>query len=250
MVCAAGGGEEALEGNKMNIKRVGEYGQRYKDEFLISDLGVKAQLLGDWHEGLNFFFRKSFYRGRKDEISDVFRERALEVIQEFDLRNNIRKFKPSEFNKLLKQNRVNNRVDRRMICQSIELIKGKGGLNIVSYSVEQIKKDEVAGVYDELCKIYGVADKIATFFLRDLAIVFGLEGKIDEQDYIYFQPIDTWVRQVAERLKIIDERENNADTIKEKIISATLSEGVSPLLFNAGAWYIGKHSFDLLFNNE
>jgi len=231
----------------MNIKKVGEYGQRYKEEFLANDIENRSRLLGDWHDGLDFFFRKSFYRGRKDEISDVFRERALEVIQEFDLRKNIRKFKSSEFEKLLQEHGVNNNVDRRMVCQTTELVKDKGGLNIVSYSVDQIEKGQVSKVYNELCEIYGVADKIATFFLRDLAIIFELEEKIGQQDYIYFQPIDTWVRQVAERLKIIDMKENNTSTIKDKIIEATLGEKVSPLLFNAGAWYIGKHSFDLLF---
>jgi len=234
----------------MNLKQIQEYGQRYCEEFLADDTVEKSKLLADWYEGLNFFFRKSFYRGRKDEISDVFRKRALEVIQEFDLRNNIRKFKSLEFERLLLEKGVNNRVDRRMICQTIELIKEKGGLNIVAYSVEQIKKGNVSKIYGELCEIFGVADKIATFFLRDLAIVFELEDNISSDDYVYFQPIDTWVRQVAERLRIIDKGENNTVTIKEKIITATLKESVSPLFFNAGAWYIGKHSFDLLFDHE
>lgn len=234
----------------MNLKQIQEYGQRYKEEFLADDAAEKSKLLADWYDGLNFFFRKSFYRGRKDEISDVFRERALEVIQEFDLRNNIHKFKSSEFEQLLLQKGVNNRVDRRMICQTIELIKDKGGLNIVAYSVGQINSGNVSEMYDELCEIFGVADKIATFFLRDLAIVFDLENSIFSKDYIYFQPIDTWVRQVAERMEIIEKEENNTPTIKEKIITATLKENVSPLLFNAGAWYIGKHSFDLLFDHE
>lgn len=234
----------------MNLKQIQEYGQRYCEEFLADDTAEKSKLLADWYEGLNFFFRKSFYRGRKDEISDVFRKRALEVIQEFDLRNNIRKFKSLEFERLLLEKGVNNRVDRRMICQTIELIKDKGGLNIVAYSVEQIKKGNVSKIYGELCEIFGVADKIATFFLRDLAIVFELEDNISSDDYVYFQPIDTWVRQVAERLRIIDKGENNTVTIKEKIITATLKESVSPLFFNAGAWYIGKHSFDLLFDHE
>lgn len=234
----------------MNLKQIQEYGQRYCEEFLADDTVEKSKLLADWYEGLNFFFRKSFYRGRKDEISDVFRKRALEVIQEFDLRNNIRKFKSLEFERLLLEKGVNNRVDRRMICQTIELIKDKGGLNIVAYSVEQIKKGNVSKIYGELCEIFGVADKIATFFLRDLAIVFELEDNISSDDYVYFQPIDTWVRQVAERLRIIDKGENNTVTIKEKIITATLKESVSPLFFNAGAWYIGKHSFDLLFDHE
>lgn len=234
----------------MNLKQIQEYGQRYCEEFLADDTVEKSKLLANWYEGLNFFFRKSFYRGRKDEISDVFRKRALEVIQEFDLRNNIRKFKSLEFERLLLEKGVNNRVDRRMICQTIELIKEKGGLNIVAYSVEQIKKGNVSKIYGELCEIFGVADKIATFFLRDLAIVFELEDNISSDDYVYFQPIDTWVRQVAERLRIIDKGENNRVTIKEKIITATLKESVSPLFFNAGAWYIGKHSFDLLFDHE
>ena len=36
---------------------------------------------------------------------------------------------------------------------------------------------------------------------------------------------------------------------RDKIIKECLRLKVSPLLFNAGAWYCGKHSFKLFFEN-
>jgi len=196
---------------------------------------------------LEFFFSKSFYRGRKDEISDVFQQRALETIKEFDLKKNIGKFSSSSFTNLLQKNGVNNNMDRRMVCETIQLVKGDANKNIVSYSINKIKKGEVGEIYEELCNIYGIADKIACFFLRDVSITFNLDKMIDEEDYKYFQPIDTWVNQTSSKLGIIGPEYNNVQEIKSKIINSCLNNKVSPLLFNAGAWYVGKHAFDIFF---
>ncbi|HWA51963.1 MAG TPA: hypothetical protein VG895_02855 [Patescibacteria group bacterium] len=231
----------------MNIKTIGEFGEKYVGEFLVADIGRRDEIKSDWYEGLKFFFSKSFYRGRKDEISENFQKRAMEVVENFDLKNNIKRFKSSEFEELLVANKVNNRVDRRMICQTIEMIRHNNGRNIVLYSIEQIHDGNISGVYQELCNIYGVADKIATFFLRDLALVFELENEIKKQDFIYFQPIDTWVKQVSDKLGVTEPRDDREVT-KSKIINKCLIEHTSPLLFNAGAWYVGKHSFDILLN--
>jgi hypothetical protein len=88
---------------------------------------------------------------------------------------------------------------------------------------------------------------LRTFYLRDVALLEDMEDTIEAEDYPYFQPVDTWVKRVASSLAIIDERdEDRHSVVKEKIISECLAAEVSPLLFNAGAWMVGAHAYELL----
>jgi len=52
--------------------------------------------------------------------------------------------------------------------------------------------------------IHAIKDKISSFYLRDVALLDDLEDGIARGDYLYFQPVDTWVERVAMSLNIID----------------------------------------------
>lgn len=230
---------------KGSLKRMAGYGNQYREKFLTESINNREVLEKDWYEGLHFFFTKSFYRGRRDEISDVFRERALQVMVQNNLRDNLPGFDGDSFDKLLVEGKVNNGVDRKMVCQTIEFISNLPKNNLITYALSAARNNHVPDLFSELTSIYGIGDKLAAFFLRDLAIIYGLEDKIAGKDLIYFQPVDTWVRQVASAIKIADEKAP-AETIKKAIIEASQNSRVSSLLVNAGAWYLGSHSFKIL----
>lgn len=241
---------EALKLRDQKIKKIEDYGLRYVKEFLFGDIQRRNVLYDEWYDALFFFFSKSFYRGRKDEISDKFYERACQTLDEyFWVEGDLDNFNSSEFSKRLLKNYVNNSVDRRMVCETIEFIKKIPGNNIVKYAVDKIKRDKVTDVFEDLKNIYGIGDKLASLYLRDIVFIYTLPKYIKKEYYIYLQPVDTWVKQVANALWIIEPDDNDNEVVSNKIIKECLRLKVSPLLFNAGAWYCGKHSFKLFFEN-
>lgn len=228
------------------IKSIEEYGRVYVSENLKFQVGNRDLIYNDWHKSLDFIFSKVFYRGRRDELSERFMNAALGTLKGFELGKN--------YDKLLleirlKENGVNNSADRRMVAEILDFVFSLSEtykFNLVRYSVEKIKNGEIAEIFSEFDKIFAIGDKLASFYLRDVVLVFKLENNLKLEDFRYCQPIDTWVRQVAIRLGIIDQLEKKNEKIKLSIINACRKVNVSPLSFNAGAWMVGAKSFDLL----
>jgi thermostable 8-oxoguanine DNA glycosylase len=86
--------------------------------------------------------------------------------------------------------------------------------------------------------IRGIGTKIASFYLRDIAYLGGLnESHI--QDSFYLQPFDTWLDQI---FSIIMEKPNQA-VLEEKqkmLVELCREAGCSPIGFNQGAWIVGS----------
>ena len=90
-------------------------------------------------------------------------------------------------------------------------------------------------------KIKGMRDKTTAFLLRDVAWVYGLEGKgslASADEAVYIQPIDVRVRQVSECLWPELRRKGWLIVAKE-IVKQCNRVDVSPIQFNQGAWYLG-----------
>lgn len=237
------------------IHKIGEFGRRYSREYLQDDLQDKEIIKKDWYRGLKFFFGKSFYRGRRDEISKVFELRAIESLEKYELKRKINKFSPKRLERVLQENKVNNHKDRRMVIETIKFVRSIPNKNIVDYSIENIRLGKAEGLFNDLDNIFAIGDKLASFYLRDVAIIYHLKKYIPEKDLIYFQPIDTWVKQVTDKLGITDKNVDNLTSnkavqrVKQRIIQACLKADTSPLLFNAGAWYLGANSFQIVIEN-
>lgn len=228
------------------IKSIEEYGRVYVSENLKFQVGNRDLIYNDWHKSLDFVFSKVFYRGRRDELSERFMNAVLETLKKFHLAKNYDK---SLLEIRLKENGVNNLADRTMVAEMLDFVFSLSEFyknNLVRYSVEKIKNGEIAEVFSEFDKIFAIGDKLASFYLRDVVLVFKLENNLKLEDFFYCQPIDTWARQVAIKLKMIDRQEKKNEEIKLSIIKACKKADVSPLLFNAGAWMVGAKSFDLL----
>jgi hypothetical protein len=233
--------------DRQKLKAVEQYGKTYIQWFLANARDRREAITSDPLEALGFMFGKAFMRGRRDEVSVVFRDQTLEVLEQYRTLDEI---DLSSLDHELHDHGVNNRYDRRMVIESIRFVRTNlkaSGCNVYNWAVDAIRNGRAAEAYWALNRIHSIKDKIATFYLRDVAFLEDMEDTIKTEDYPYFQPVDTWVKRVASSLAIIDERdEGRHSVVKEKIISECLSAEVSPLLFNAGAWMVGAHAYELL----
>ena len=82
-----------------------------------------------------------------------------------------------------------NKVNQKCV---IELVQEElSNVGIVSFAKEKLDSDQVEEAYKILNKINGVGPKIASLFLRDVAVMYDCK-KISNKKLL--QPIDTWIR--------------------------------------------------------
>ena len=228
------------------IKAIEKYGHLYVERFLQKQIASKADIYNDPQRAIEFFFMKVFYRGRRDELSERFINAALKTIRE---RRPSKNYDKTLFNNQLISNGVNNGHDRRMVLEVLDFTfnsLGPYSNNIVQYTIHQIKERKIADVFNELIGIHAIGNKLASFYLRDVIIIYQLEKLLKPDEFRYCQPIDTWVKQVALKIGIITQKNEDIEDTKNAIIETCLDAGLSPLLFNAGMWMVGDQSFELL----
>jgi hypothetical protein len=142
--------------------------------------------------------------------------------------------------------------DVLMILSALRHIAPLPSMNIVSFSVDRIKQGLLEKHYQQLQAtapggITQVGPKIASFYLRDVVSLFGLERFVSDDAAFCLQPVDVWVEKIAYRSKLVPEKSSHA-AIRNAILSRCRAIGISPVVFNQGAWYVGSHSFDLLLD--
>lgn len=225
-----------------------EYGERYKKEIMDSEKWTPQLLSNDWFSSLEFWFGKSFYRGRLDSISENFMNKALSVIKDIG-KDKLFDISDESVEAVLLKAGVNNHIDRKMVIQTLGYIRSLDDHNLVTYCLSAVKQGQTRKAFNELQAIYGIGPKLASLFLRDICFVYKIDLSNEEQ-LIYLQPVDTWVRQVAVKLGIPGcTQKTHEIEVVEPIVSYCLQNQISPLLFNAGAWYVGAKSFELLLDS-
>jgi hypothetical protein len=229
------------------LKAVEQYGERYVQDYLTDAKTRHVAITSDPLEALKFWFGKAFMRGRNDTLSTKFMRLTLEVLQNYQKLEDI---DLTNLDDRLAAHGVNNSGDRGMVAGSVRFARNTlqdyDG-NIYNWALALIQSGRANEAYWALQGIYEIADKLASFYLRDVTLIEDLDSSIRPEDYQYFQPVDTWVRWVAARLEIIPSADyGNNRFVKGEIISACLDAAVSPLLFNAGAWLVGAHGARLL----
>ena len=151
---------------------------------------------------------------------------------------------------------LNNDRDLIMVLEAIEYTNSCNG-NIYANFVNKIIKSPEASIseiidetYKSICKIHGCADKIATFFLRDVALLNeNVMNKIKKSgNYAHVFPIDTWVTKGAIKLGYDEPKRNKDKSLKDYCINECLKNNLCPAKVNAGLWYSGAKSFDLLMS--
>ena len=227
------------------LKSVEEYGRAYVRQYLAGARERHDVIRGDPLAALAFLHSKLFMRGRRDAVSAEFRDRAASALQKFEMLEEIDLDGLDEY---LHARGVNNRHDRRMVAESVGFARtslAAYGGNIFNWAVDSIQGGHCQDAYLALDTIHAVGDKLASFYLRDVVFLEEIEDVISARDLPYLQPVDTWVLRVCRSLKLIDKGDAGS-AAKDKLISACLAADVSPLLFNAGAWLVGAHAYELL----
>ena len=140
---------------------------------------------------------------------------------------------------------LSNDEDVMMVLDTLKFIsENENRKNIYNYIKEQMNND-IKKVYNELISIRAISDKIATFIIRDIGIL-NPKIKIKKEDYKLAFPIDTWVKQIANRLGCKSKKNNE---IKNYLIKICYESKVDPLKVAAGLWFLGTHSLDILLEN-
>jgi len=157
---------------------------------------------------------------------------------------------------------LNNDKDLLMVLEALQYTEERCDGNIYEHIVNSISNTDIDmtvsaslnETYKDICGIYGCADKIATFYLRDIALLnsdflgrINADLKPPYEAWKKLFPVDTWVEQVADNLGYKKPRKGSSpETLKEFCISRCHDGGVCPAKVNAGFWYIGAKGFDLL----
>jgi len=235
-------------------------GHHYIDEYVIGKGWSNRRLKRDWYYAFKYCLSYTYYQGRSESLSkrycdamQVFLDKYFGTHPEAVLRRlwnqngiphdaswtDFAKSKSrlwGEFNSSMGKGR-----DLEMVLDILRYVYKLPNHNIVAHSVDEIKSGRIRNQRDDLRTIWSVGPKISAFYLRD--VVFLFDCKIDANDISAIFPVDTWVSQVVKRLRqhVGDtSKQSEADWFLEKA-SARYDAGI----LNAGAWYLGAHSFDL-----
>ena len=99
---------------------------------------------------------------------------------------------------------------------------------LVAWARAEVNQECVRRAHEELCQVNGVGDKIASFFLRDVATYYGLAPR--HERYL-LQPVDVWVRWVA---RILADDNGMGDAECAQFIT---HNAANPERANQGMWY-------------
>jgi len=145
---------------------------------------------------------------------------------------------------------LSNDQDIMMVLDVLKFISNEKQKNIYHYLKVKIYRDGAEATYDELKGLWGIGDKLASFLIRDISLI---NPEIVKNDYNYYEkafPVDTLVRQVAQKLNLKLNPNNATDVeIRNYFINKCLSSKKDPLKFAAGLWYMGFNCLDILIND-
>ncbi len=227
--------------------------------------GNMPKILDDWWFSLVFFFDRVFYQGRRDELSTRYKLATINSLNSLLGKDNKQKLtnlldlnskkmlnykeKNNPIKKALEVNSAGKTRDQEMTIDILHFIVNNlqsNDYNILKYAIEKIRKNKIKELFKELDAIRQIGPKTGRFFIRDTVIIYGLTNQLKKTDYLFLQPIDTWVRQIAKKLKISPE-ESTDYQLTEKIIDTCLANDISPIKFNIGLWVLGSRSLDVIF---
>lgn len=120
----------------------------------------------------------------------------------------------------------------------LERLKKESQPNVVFW----LRSKELEDAYYTLSRLGGgIGHKIAALFLRDVWYFVGEWSSYDKTNLFCIQPVDIWVERWARRcwpgINWPGDREKTAKLITE----CCRGDGINPVLFNMGAWFIGSH---------
>ena len=110
--------------------------------------------------------------------------------------------------------------------------------NIVTFAMTGLQLDRTRAVHDAIQEINGIGSKIASLFLRDVAVFYNV---FPAEDRYLLQPVDVWIRRAFERLA--PQKGTNTediDMIQRWILEEAVREEVCAEAVNQGIWYFSS----------
>lgn len=135
---------------------------------------------------------------------------------------------------------LGNEEDIMMVLDVLKFVSDEKQRNIYKYLKETIRDSGARKAYTELVEVRAIADKLASFIIRDIGLLNPEIIKAEDSEYAF--PIDIWVNRISTRLGI---NEDDVQDVKQIFIKACIGCNISPLKFAAGLWYLGFNSLDL-----
>jgi hypothetical protein len=240
------------------LERLGRW---YIREFLFEEGCDPSQLRSNWYYAFKFLLSKLYMQGRNDSLSDQYLKKMQKCLDSYFLPDPITKIETliqghyipltadwlnfNIENSPLWQNfdeSMGKQRDRQMVLDVLRYISNIPHYNIVNHSLSEIDAGRIREHREELKLIWQVGPKTSAFYLRDVIFLFNCE--LNPEESIELQPIDTWVRQVIESLR--DEQDSDRHLSPEDWLVRHGGSPINSALINAGMWYLGKHSFDLI----
>jgi len=119
------------------------------------------------------------------------------------------------------------------------LSKSGLGANIVVFAKTGLQSDYTADVHHAIQDINGIGSKIASLFLRDIAVMYNV---FPAKDRHLLQPVDVWVKRAFE--KLTPRGRPDIETIQRGIVEEATRTGISPEAVNQGMWYFSSQVAD------
>lgn len=235
------------------IRDVATYSEHYKEKYL-KQLYPEEGWENSLSDNLRFLFGHVFYQGRNDKMSGCVDRTAQAVFNlfirdygekhVFDIKNG--NTIVSDLNLLIgtENGKAGKGGDLTLAKSLLYFITSKEERNlIVPYTIKKIKAGEIREHYKELDDIFMIGDKIASFYLRDVVSLFELDSYVLDDELIYLQPIDTWVKKVSQEIGITEQKDPKK--IRHDIVNRCLEAKVNPQEFNMGAWLLGTYPYEM-----
>jgi len=149
-----------------------------------------------------------------------------------------------EFSKLTKE-RPNEKLTEGVVKDLLKKLRDEKEANIIRL----LGSKNIEEASEFLKELKGIGPKLSAFILRDLESFFGLwtcELKSNNQKYYLLQPVDRWVRRIANLCWPGIDLKNNHDKDSKKIVEKCINDKINPIEFNQGAWFVGAYFNKLL----
>lgn len=257
---------KALEKSGKSFVKTSFYNLKFDKDFLINE---KEDLLNDTNKAIKWFVGETFWQGRSDWLSNVYR-RAFS--RSFDKIYSNEAFSKVSFDK----NKVESLIEE--FEREVEKLKKKSGesyklnkkdirrlealfsnflpklevyqFNPVKFIVEETQKGHLKELFEKNLIIWGIGPKVRALILRGIVQVFDLEEYVKEEDKKDLFPVDTHVRQICQLIWPETEGKNDRGLAKF-VVEQCQKLRVSPLNFNSGCWILGstaQEAFNILMN--
>jgi hypothetical protein len=108
--------------------------------------------------------------------------------------------------------------------------------NLYSSFLRKLQANNVRPAHDALCQIRGIGTKIASLFLRDIALENGVTD-IGLHDRHLLQPIDVWLKRITQ---VLTGRNLTNEEAGQQLVCLADKAECCALCLNAGSWYFGS----------